>query len=37
MPSATRARYEVDRYLEELDLEFPGETPWQGQVVTYGR
>jgi hypothetical protein len=40
-PDNMRAIYrglnQVDRYLQELDQEFPGETPWQGQVVTYGR
>jgi RHS repeat-associated protein len=39
-PNSMRAIYrglnQVERYLEELNREFPGGTPWQGQVVTYG-
>jgi hypothetical protein len=37
---AVRAIYrgfgQLDRYLEELNRVAPGETPWSGQVVTYG-
>jgi len=36
MRAINRGLNQVDRYVDELNREFPGETPWQGQVVTYG-
>lgn len=35
-PAIMRGLNQVDRYVAEMNREFPGETPWQGQVVTYG-
>jgi hypothetical protein len=31
-----RSVKQVSNYVDELNREFPGEVPWQGQVVTYG-